>query len=82
MHIVNALRHTGSDSMRITIHTRTQNGHPLELANTPIIPATAFLSSTEDLIFFMSSDVHPSESAVHLIMDDEGWLGHIQWQSG
>jgi hypothetical protein len=66
--------------MRVTVHSRTPGGNPIELANTPIIPAIAFTVGTEDLTFAMSSDVNPSESTVHLVMDEEGGLGYIQWQ--
>jgi hypothetical protein len=80
--ILDVLRHTASDSMRITVHSRTRGGSPIELANTPIILASSFTTGTEDITFIMSGDVHPSESLVHLIMDTEGGLGQIQWQTG
>ena len=80
--IIDALRHTASESVRITVHCRTQGGHPIELANTPIIPATSCTAGTEDLAFFMSNDMFASESSLHLIMDEAGGLGHIQWQTG
>jgi hypothetical protein len=79
---MDAMRHTVSDSMRITVHARTPGGRPIELANTPIILTTTFSSMTEDITFVMSRDINPSESSVHLIMGAEGGLGRIQWQSG
>ena len=79
---MDALRHTASDSIRITVHSRTSGGIPIQLANTPIILATSIASGTQDLTFIMSSDANTSESSVHLIMDVDGGLGIVQWQSG
>jgi hypothetical protein len=79
--VLDALSNTLSDSIRITVHSRTPTGSPVELANTPIILATSFQSGTEDLTFVISSDGDPSSSSVQLIMDADGGLGYIQWQT-
>jgi hypothetical protein len=79
--IIDVLHNTASDSIRITIHSRTPDGVPIELANTPVIVASTFDTGTENMTFMMSSEEHLYESSVHLIMDEGGGLGHIQWQS-
>jgi hypothetical protein len=49
--IVNVLDSTRSDAVRFIVHSRTPGGIPVELANSPVIPATVLYSTTVDLVF-------------------------------
>jgi hypothetical protein len=49
--IIEVLQSTRSDSLRITVHSRTPGGIPVELANSPVIPSSVLSSSTVDLVF-------------------------------
>jgi hypothetical protein len=73
--IVDALRNTDSSSMRVTMHSRSTHGVPVELANTPVLPTDSFYTGEVDLV------IELPESSVYFMMNAEGGLGQIQFET-
>jgi hypothetical protein len=73
--IIDALHNTHSDSIRISVHYRGNNGVPIELANTPVILTTLLDTQIADLIF------DTADSSLQLIIDAESGLRRIEWHS-
>jgi hypothetical protein len=73
--IINSIRDTISESIRVTIHYRNTGGIPIELANTPVIPISSLRVGTEDLVFDM---LH---SCVRFVMNAYDGLMGIEWES-
>jgi hypothetical protein len=70
--IMNRIHDTRSVSVRITVHSRTMDGVPVELSNTSVI-LLEHLCTADDIVF------HTSTSLLRFVMHEEGGLQHIQW---
>jgi hypothetical protein len=75
LNIIDTISHSASESVRVTVHTRSPGGAPMELANTPVFPVSALYHGTQDLVFDNTS------SFVQFVMHADGGLDGIQWQS-
>jgi hypothetical protein len=77
--LVEAIQNIGAVFIRMTIHCRSSDGIPTELANTPVMPISFFSMVSESTVFSVPNDTNPMQSTVRFV-SGTNLQPTIEWQ--